>query len=112
MQRIVSLLPQFLACVFVLAIPSLGATAQPVTTSLHIPLEETVFVPLADDIDTVSLAGFVHVVFHVSPPSPISPPNPIRIHINLQHVSGFGDVTGLQYVATGASRMDLPSVPN
>jgi hypothetical protein len=27
-------------------------------------------------------------------------------------VSGFGDVTGLQYVATGASRTDFPSFPS
>jgi hypothetical protein len=85
---------------------------QPVTTSVQIPLAGTVFVPLDDgSFDQVALSGTVHVVTQVQPADPASPPNPIRIMINLDQVFGVGDITGLRYNATGANRINLPAQP-
>jgi hypothetical protein len=77
-----------------------------------VPLSGTVFVPLSDgSFDTVALTGEVHVVTQVRPNDPAHPPDPVRIHVNLDQVSGIGDVSLLLYVATGANRVNLPAVP-
>lgn len=95
------------AAVIALGVSAPVHGAQPVTTSLQVPLDGTVFVPLSNgDSDAVPLTGFVHVVTHV----PI-PGGPIRIHVNLDQVGGVGDLTGLLYVATGANRINLPTIP-
>lgn len=105
-------LPAMIAAAIVLCIyaPSFGA--QPVVTSLQVPLAGIVDVPLSDNtFDQVALAGMVHVVTYVAPPNPIVPPNPVRIHINLDQVTGVGASTGSRYNATGANRINLPSLP-
>lgn len=95
-----------------LGIARLAEGAQPTTTSMQVPLAGTVFVPLSDgSLDAVALAGQVHVVTQVIPPDPVTPPNPVRIHVNLDRVSGVGDLTGLRYNATGANRINLPTAP-
>jgi hypothetical protein len=102
--------PVLLSVALWIALPAQGA--QPVTTSLRVPLSGTVFVPLSDgSFDTVALTGEVHVVTQVRPNGPAQPPDPIRIHVNLDQVSGIGDVSLLLYVATGANRVNLPAVP-
>jgi hypothetical protein len=104
MQRSLHLL-MLLAAALCLTVPAHGAP--PVTTSLQVPLDGTVFVPLNNGVDTVALTGYVHVVTHV----PALPSDPIRIHVNLDQVAGVGEVTGLLYVATGANRINFPSFP-
>ncbi|HWP24199.1 MAG TPA: hypothetical protein VNM15_08510, partial [Candidatus Binatia bacterium] len=95
-----------------LGVAHLAAGAQPVTTSMQLPLAGTVFVPLSNGgFDAVALAGQAHVVTHVIPPGPFTPPNPVRIHVNLDQVFGVGDITGLRYNATGANRINLPAIP-
>ena len=49
------------------ATPAWAPNCSGCSTSLRVPLEETVFVPLTDEL--VTLSGFVHVVIHVSPPT-------------------------------------------
>ena len=101
-----------LATAFVLHIYSPAEGGQPVTSSVQIPLAGTVFVPLSDgSFDQVALSGFVHVVTRVIPPDPLVPPDPLRIQINLDQVSGVGDISGLRYNATGANRVNLASIP-
>jgi len=102
--------PVLLSVALWIALPAQGA--QPVTTSLRVPLSGTVFVPLSDgSFDTVALTGEVHVVTQVRPNDPAHPPDPVRIHVNLDQVSGVGDVSLLLYVATGANRVNLPAQP-
>ncbi|HWP57962.1 MAG TPA: hypothetical protein VNL14_08755 [Candidatus Acidoferrales bacterium] len=99
-------LPALLAAALCLTAPAEGA--QPVTTSLQVPLAGTVFVPLSDgSFDSVALSGRVHVVTQV----PAQPNDPCRIHVNLDQVAGVGSVTKLEYIATGANRVNLPAVP-
>ena len=86
--------------------------AQAVTSSLQVPLVGTVFVPLSDgSFDGVALSGFAHVFVYVRTPSPLQPSDPYRIQINLDSVSGVGDVTGFRYQGTGAFRINLPTAP-
>lgn len=95
-----------LAAILLVVAPARGA--QPVTTSLQVPLSGTVFVPLSDgSFDAVALAGRVHVVTQ----APAWPSGPIRIHVNLDRVSGVGDISKRRYVATGANRLNLPFQP-
>jgi hypothetical protein len=85
---------------------------QPVSSSVQLPLAGKVFVPLSDgSFDGVPLSGFVHVFAQVRTPSPFAPADPYRIQINLDSVSGVGDVTGLLYQGTGAFRINLPTAP-
>lgn len=92
-----------------------AAPAGPLTTSnLRIPLAGTVFVPLSDGLfDAVSLSGSTHVTTQVNthPPAPMYHVDPVRILINLDQVSGYGDLTGLDYTASGTNRFDLPTYP-
>lgn len=89
-----------------------AAHAQAVTTSMQVPLAGTVFVPLSDgSFDGVALSGMVHVLTYFQTRKQFQPPDPVRIHINLDRVSGVGDLTGLRYEATGAFRINLPAVP-
>ena len=124
MQRIVVHLAMLLALLVVLTFPSLG-TAKAFTKSMRIPLEALVSVPLSDgSTETVSLSGLIHVVLHLAlpeglawppdstwPTDPIYPSDPMRIAVNLEHVAGVGEVTGLRYVATGADRVTFSSFP-
>jgi hypothetical protein len=91
------------------ATPAWAPNCSGCTTSLRVSFTESVFVPSTGE--SVALSGLVHVVIHQSPPNPVSPPDPIRFHVSLSHASGLGEVTGLRYVAMGASRIDLPGVP-
>ena len=110
MKRIIQLAT--IAAAFALCISAPAFAGQPVTTSVQIPLAGTVFVPLSDgSTDAVALSGMVHVETHVQPADPVAPPNPVRIMINLDQVSGIGDLTGLCYNATEANRVNLPAVP-
>ena len=109
MQRSLHL-PMLLAVALCLTVPAYGAP--PVTTSLQVPLDGTVFVPLNNGVDTVVLTGYVHVVTQVpTPGDPIQPSDPIRIHVNLDQVAGVGDLTGFRYVGTGMNRINLPTTP-
>jgi hypothetical protein len=99
------------AATFALCINAPAQGAQPVTTSVQIPLAGTVFVPLSDgSTDQVALSGIVHVLTYFQPEGQPQQP-PLRIHINLDQVSGVGDLTGLRYNATGANRVNLPAIP-
>ena len=70
------------------------------------------FVPLTDgNVENVPLSGFVHVFAQVRTPSPLSPTDPYRIQINLDQVSGVGDITGFRYLVTGSFRINLPAAP-
>src|SRR5437867_1947408 len=109
MKRLIHL-AAILAAAFALCIYAPAEGGQPVTTSLQVPLAGTVFVPLDDgSTDAVALSGMVHVVTQV--PEVIQPGDPMRIRINLDGVSGVGDVSGLRYHATGANRVNLPAIP-
>ncbi|MGE5217152.1 MAG: hypothetical protein ACM3SP_09160 [Chloroflexota bacterium] len=86
--------------------------AQAVTSSLQLPLVGDVSVPLSDgSFDGVSLSGFAHVFSYVRTSGPFQPSDPYRIQINLDQVSGVGDVTGFRYQGTGAFRINLPMAP-
>jgi hypothetical protein len=88
--------------------------AQAVTSSLQVPLAGTVFVPLSDgSFDGVALSGFAHVFSYVRTLQPGGPPiaDPFRIQINLDQISGVGDVTGFRYQGMGAFRINLPTAP-
>lgn len=103
-------LAAIVAAALALCIHTPAQGAQPVTTSVQIPLGGTVFVPLSDgSFDSVALTGQVHVVTHV--PQIILPADPMRIMINLDRVTGVGDISGLRYNATGANRINLPALP-
>jgi hypothetical protein len=83
------------------------AGAQPITTSMQVPLFGTVDVPLTNgSFDSVDLSGVVHVVTHGATPT-----DPMRIHVNLDQVTGVGDLTGFRYIATGADQQDFPGTP-
>ena len=87
--------------------------AQAVTTSVQVPLAGTVFVPLSNGTDDmVMLSGMVHVFTYFQTRNPFYPGDPMRIHINLDQVSGVGDLTGLRYNATGTFRINLPALPS
>jgi len=106
-----SQLTAIVAAAFALSISAPAFAGQPVTSSVQIPFTGTVFVPLDNgSTDAVTLSGMVHVVTHVL--QIIQPQDPIRIMINLDQVSGVGDISGLRYNATGANRVNLPAQPN
>ena len=88
--------------------------AQPVTTSVQVPLAGPVFVPLINgSLDQVNLLGTVHVQTYFNPASPVlHPTEPMRISINLDQVSGVGDLTGLTYIATEAKRINFATIPS
>lgn len=90
--------------------PDAAQAAGAVTTSLFLPLQGTVVFPGAAPGDpcheTVPLGGMVHVV-SIVPPSPVTPPSPIKLHFNMAGVLGTGDTSGNTYVATGAAELDI-----
>jgi hypothetical protein len=99
------------ALIFSLSPAALHAQ-QPVSSSVQLPLAGTVFVPLSDgSFDGVALSGFVQVFAQVLTPGPFQPSDPYRIQINLDSVSGVGDVTGLRYQGMGSFRINLPTAP-
>jgi hypothetical protein len=104
--------PAAISLAFGLCIYAPAQGAQPVTSSIQITLAgAAVFVPLSDgSFDQVALSGMVHVVTHAAPGDPCAPTDPCRIQINLDQVSGVGDISGLRYNATGANRINLPSL--
>jgi len=105
-------LTAIVAAAFALSISVPVFAVQPFTTSVQIPLVGTVFVPLDDgSTDAVALSGMVHVLTRATPGDPCAPGDPCRIQINLDQVSGVGDVSGLRYNATGVNRINLPSLP-
>jgi hypothetical protein len=118
MQRIVSYIPLLLALVFVLPAPAKGAEPK-YPTRLQIPLEGTVYVPLANGAtDTVILSGDLNLL--IEPPEKIPPCPPMippqlcgwwRIIYWLNHLRGIGDVTGKRYIAIGADQVNFPSFP-
>ena len=84
------------------------------TSTLQVPLSGTVLVPLNDgSFDSVSLSGRANVVTTV-PLSDIPPDHirPVRIHVNLDHVSGVGSITKKEYSATGTNRVTFPAFPS
>ena len=87
--------------------------AQPVTTSVQAPLAGPVFVPLINgSLDQVNLSGMVHVqTYFNSASTGLHPTDPMRISINLDQVSGVGDLTGLTYIATEANRINFATIP-
>ena len=110
MKRIIHLAA--IAAAFALCINVPAEGAQPVTTSVQIPLAGTVFVALSDgSFDQVALSGMVHVVTRAASGDPCQPTDPCRIQINLDQVFGVGDISGLRYNATGTNRINLNSLP-
>src|SRR5262249_42940244 len=87
--------------------------AQPVTISVQAPLAGPVFVPLINgSLDQVNLSGMVHVqTYFNSASTGLHPTDPMRISINLDQVSGVGDLTGLTYIATEANRINFATIP-
>jgi len=87
--------------------------AQPVATSVQAPLAGPVFVPLINgSLDQVNLSGMVHVqTYFNSASTGLHPTDPMRISINLDQVSGVGDLTGLTYIATEANRINFATIP-
>ena len=85
-------LPVTLAALFLFyLLPASLEAAQPVTTSVQIPLAGTVFVKLNNaSFDGVALSGIVHVVTTFNPAQPT---DPMRISFNLDQVSGVGDLS-------------------
>jgi len=85
-----------------------------VTTSLFLPLQGTVVQPTDPCRENVPLGGMVHVV-SIVPPSPFTPPSPIKLHFNMAGVLGTGETSGNTYIATGAAQVDIvppsPIVP-
>jgi len=85
---------------------------RPVSSSVQVPLAGTVFVPLSDgNVEGLALSGFAHVFAQVRTPGPFLPTDPYRIQINLDQVSGVGDITGFRYLVTGSFRINLPTAP-
>src|SRR5215472_4932954 len=98
-----------LAAALILWLSPAALHAEPTTSNLQVPLAGKVFVPLTDgNVEGVALSGFVHVFAQVRTPGPFSSTDPYRIQINLDQVSGFGDVTGFRYQGMGAFRINLP----
>ena len=102
-----------IAALFLFCLLPAALEAQPVTTSVQVPLAGRVFVPLINgSLDQVNLLGTVHVQTYFNPASPVlHPTEPMRISINLDQVSGVGALTGLTYVATEANRINFPTIP-
>ena len=91
-RRLLAVIAAFL----VLQAPS---NAHPTTSTLRIPLAETVSVPIPGGEDTVILTGTIHVITHITQPG-----DPVFIHISLSGVSGIG-VSGLRYAAVPDSEV-------
>ncbi len=105
MKRITQLFALFTAAIMLFIYTPAGA--QPITTSMQVPLFGTVFVPLTNgSFDAVALSGVVHVVTHGGTPT-----DPMRIHVNLVQVTGVGDMTRFRYIVTGAGKETFPSFP-
>lgn len=77
------------------------------SSSMIVPFSGTVFVPLADSTDTVTLNGKFHVVVGTSP----SNSGDLRIHANLADVTGVGS-SGTTYGAVGSTSLVLHDLEN
>ena len=97
----------FRAVLFVVAILSAlvvtgpAFAAQPVTSSLMVPLDGLVFAP-GGGYENVVLTGRVQLVTQFTPGDPCQPGDPCRVFVNLADVTGIGTRSGLDYVAIGA----------
>jgi hypothetical protein len=105
--------PVILAALVLFYLLPAALEAQPVTTSVQVPLAGPVFVPLINgSLDQVNLLGMVHVQTYFNPASTVlHPTDPMRISINLDQVSGVGDLTGLTYTATEVNWINFPTIP-
>jgi hypothetical protein len=81
---------------------------KPVTTSFWVTVDGPTF---SGPSESVALTGRVHIVTQVIPPTPIIPPDPIRVYINLADVHGIGLTSGFHYVAVGAVQTFIPPDP-
>ena len=82
---------------------------KPVTTSFWVTVDGQTF---SGPNESVALTGRVHIVTQVIPPTPIIPPDPIRVDINLADVHGIGLTSGFHYVAVGAVQTFVPPDPS
>src|SRR5690242_6911872 len=67
-----------------------------VTTTLRAALTGSFFLSTGDSSTSewIDFLGDVQLVVQATPPSPIVPPSPIRVHANMAGVSGIGRTSG------------------
>ena len=85
--------------------PNCPSGCRPVTSSVHLWLDDTLQLTLTDStVDEIPLAGPVHVVAHATPTA--AGEFAVRVLVNLHDVTGVGQATGARYVAVGAERFE------
>ena len=97
----------------VLAEPGAGRAANDsgaVTSNWMIPFQGSYFVDNGASSEFVDLSGSAHLVVKYQPVDPCAscvPPNPVRIHTNLQSITGVGRTSGQPYRLTGAANFEM-----
>ena len=98
-----------------LALPLCAHAGSKVTTSLSTAVTGSFFLNTGDQSSSewIDFSGDVHVVVQAVPPSPIVPPTPIRVHINMAGVSGIGRTSGSHFVLNGSENFEADGdIPN
>jgi hypothetical protein len=103
------------AVVLTLPICAHAGSAPTVTTTLRTALTGSFFLNTGDNSTSewIDFSGDVQLVVQATPPDPITPPNPIRVHANMAGVSGVGRTSGQHFVLNGSENFEADGdVPN
>lgn len=91
------------------------AGSSKVTTSIKTTLTGSFFLDTGDQSSSewIDFSGDVHLVVQAIPPNPITPPSPIRVHVNMAGVTGVGRTSGQHFVLNGSENFEADGdIPN
>lgn len=103
------------AMLLALPICAHAGSAPKVTTTLRVALTGSFFLNTDDQSSSewIDFSGDVQLVVQATPPNPIIPPSPIRVHANMAGVTGIGRTSGQHFVLNGSENFEADGdVPN
>ena len=88
---------------------SAHAGSTKVTTTLQTALTGSFFFNTGDasSSEWIDFSGNVQLVVQAIPPSPITPPSPIRVHANMAGATGIGRTSGQHFVLNGSENFEF-----
>jgi hypothetical protein len=92
-----------------------AGSAPKMTTTIRAALTGSFFLNTGDNSTSewIDFSGDVQLVVQAIPPTPITPPSPIRVHANMAGVSGIGRTSGQHFVLNGSENFEADGdVPN
>ncbi len=110
-----SLIATLAAIVVAVPVSAHAGSGPKVTTTLRTALTGSFFFNTGDAATSewIDFSGNVQLVIQATPPNPITPPSPIRVHANMAGVSGIGRTSGQHFVLNGSENFEADGdVPN